>query len=244
MARNHNAQTLSPRRLASWLHRTPFHPQWLMPKRSVAAGIRKCRGRVLDIGAADGWLEAELDQAASYIALDYPTTAINLYGTRPHIYADACHMPIADESMDAVACYEVMEHVRRPDDLLAEVARVLVPGGVVEFTMPFFYPIHDAPHDYQRWTRHGWSRSLAEAGLIPEIIETRGHSLHAAATTTCLGLAGPIQEAKPMAMCAGILFLLFALPVVNLTAWIVAVFWPSWEAQSVGYRVLARKPGG
>src|SRR3546814_5677138 len=60
--------------------------------------------------------------------------------------------------------------------------------------MPYFYPIHDAPYDYQRWTRHGWSRSLGQVGLEVEVIETRGHSLHAAAITTCLGMAGPLQD--------------------------------------------------
>lgn len=242
MAKNRDGSGAALRSIASWLRHTPFHPQWLMPERTVAACIRKCRGRVLDIGAADGWLEGELEQGAHYISLDYPTTAVGLYGTQPHIYADACSMPIADESINAIACYEVMEHVQRPDDLLMEVGRVLVPGGIAEFTMPFFYPIHDAPHDYQRWTRHGWSRSLQRAGLVAEVIEPRGHSLHAAATAACLGLAGPIQKARPLALPAGILFLLFALPIVNLAAWIVAAFWPSWEAQSIGYRILARKP--
>ena len=148
------------RHYASWLRRTPFHPQWLMPPREVSPRIRACPGRVLDIGAADGWLSAQLDASAEYVSLDYPATAIELYRTRPLVFADACAMPFADASFDAIACYEVLEHVARPDALLEEVARVLVPGGVAEFTMPFYYPIHDAPHDYQRWTRHGWSRGL------------------------------------------------------------------------------------
>ncbi|MBS0214179.1 MAG: class I SAM-dependent methyltransferase [Proteobacteria bacterium] len=207
------------------------------------ASIRECRGRVLDIGAADGWLASRLHEGAHYISVDYPVTAMGLYGTRPHVYADACCMPIADESIDAVACYEVMEHVSRPDDLLAEVARVLAPGGVAEFTMPFFYPIHDAPHDYQRWTRHGWARGLKQAGLDPESIEARGHSLHAAATTLCLGLAGPFHRGRPLALLVAAPVLMAVFPVVNLTAWIVAGLWPSWDAMSIGYRILARKPG-
>lgn len=230
------------RRYASWLRRTPFHPQWLMPGRKISASIRICRGRVLDIGAADGWLAAQLDASAHYIALDYPATAVELYHTRPHIFADACAMPFADASVDAVACYEVMEHVSRPDAVLAEIARVLVPGGVAEFTMPYFYPIHDAPHDYQRWTRHGWSMGLEKAGLLVEVIETRGHSLHAAGVTACLGMAGPLQGAKPLHALVGIPALLVALPVLNLTAWVASWFWPSWDAMSLGYRVMARKP--
>lgn len=213
-----------------------------MPKRGVAKEIKECRGRILDVGAADGWLAKELDTTAEYIALDYPTTAIDLYRTKPHVFADARKMPFAHASIDAIACYEVLEHVREPDAVLAEVARVLVPGGIAEFTMPYFYPIHDAPYDYQRWTRHGWSRSLGQVGLEVEVIETRGHSLHAAAITTCLGMAGPLQDAKPLQLFLGIPLLLVALPVVNLVAWISSGLWPSWDAMTVGYRVVARKP--
>src|SRR3546814_17726008 len=107
-------------------------------------------------------------------------------------------MPFAHASIDAIACYEVLEHVREPDAVLAEVARVLVPGGIAEFTMPYFYPIHDAPYDYQRWTRHGWSRSLGPVGLEVEVIATRGHSLHAAAITPGLGMAGPPPDSQPL----------------------------------------------
>src|SRR3546814_8298831 len=69
---------------------------------------------------------------AEYIALDYPTTAIDLYRTKPHVFADARKMPFAHASIDAIACYEVLEHVREPDAVLAEDARVLVPGGIAD----------------------------------------------------------------------------------------------------------------
>ena len=232
----------SARQLGSWLRRTPLHPQWLMPGRKVSHHLRNCRGTVLDIGSADRWLDGQLDVAARYIALDYPATAIGLYHSRPHIFADASELPFADGSIDAIACYEVMEHVSMPDKVLAEVARVLAPGGIAEFTMPFLYPVHDAPHDYQRWTRHGWSRSLDRAGLAIELIESRGHSLHAAAVVACLGMAGPLQSAGPMRLLFHVPLLLLALPVVNLAAWTASWFWPSWDALAVGYRVVARKP--
>ncbi len=230
------------RKYASWLQRTPFHPQWLMPRKEVSCQIKVCRGRVLDIGAADGWLSTQLDASAEYISLDYPATAIELYRTRPFVFADACAMPFADASFNAIACYEVVEHVSRPDALLEEVARVLVPGGVAEFTMPFYYPIHDAPHDYQRWTRHGWLSGLARAGLVVDSMEARGHSLHAVGVTACLGMAGPLQKAKPLRLVLGIPLLLIAIPMVNLTAWVASRFWPSWDAMTIGYRILARKP--
>lgn len=229
-------------RLASWLRRTPFHPQWLMPAREVSTAITHCQGRVLDIGAADGWLHAQLDEVAHYISLDYPATAVGLYHTTPKVFADAAALPFGDTSIDAVACYEVMEHVRRPDDVLAEIARVLKPGCAVELTMPFLYPIHDEPHDYQRWTRHRWERALQQVGLSIEMIENRGHSLSAAGVSICLALAAPFQRATRTRLLFALPVLLLALPMVNLSIRLLAVVWPSWEAMPLGYRVLARKP--
>lgn len=213
-----------------------------MPKRRISKEIKECRGIVLDIGAADGWLGQHLDSTEKYISLDYPDTAIGLYGVRPHIFADACRMPIADASVGAVACYEVLEHVRQPAAVLAEVRRILVPGGVAEFTMPFLYPIHDAPHDYQRWTQHGWLRSIERAGLVLDEIEPRGHALRAAAIIMCLGLAGPFRNSRPAMMLLGLPVLLALLPAINLSAAVLSSFWPSWDAMTVGYRILVRKP--
>jgi len=220
MAGTTDARANVLRRIASLLGRTPFHPQWLMPEVAVAAGVRLCRGRVLDVGSATGWVAGHLAADAQYIALDYPMTATALYGTRPHLFADACCLPIGSGTIDAVTCYEVMEHVQRPEALLSEVARVLAPGGVAEFTMPFFYPIHDAPHDYQRWTSYGWKRSLRQAGLKIEVLEARGHPLHAVAVTACLGLAAPLMKSGPAALVLGVPLLLLVLPVINITSWV------------------------
>src|SRR3546814_15926181 len=56
---------MAVRRYASWLRRTPFHPQWLMPKRGVAKEIKECRGRTLDVGEAGGWRAKELEDRKS-----------------------------------------------------------------------------------------------------------------------------------------------------------------------------------
>lgn len=49
---------------------------------------------------------------------------------------DALHLPFADASIDRIICTEVFEHV--PDDalLLAELARVLRPGGTIGISVP------------------------------------------------------------------------------------------------------------
>lgn len=226
---------------AKWLKNTPFHPQWLIPARAVDSVITQCSGVVLDIGAADGWLKGLIGVSADYISLDYPSTAIGLYRTRPDVFGDACRLPFTDSCIDAIACYEVMEHVKNPEEALSEIARVLAPNGVVELSMPFLYPIHDAPHDYQRWTRYGFLRRLDDVGLDVVGIELTNHSLHAAAALVCLSLAGPLQGASIPSLLWRLPLALLLVPTVNISARLVALAWPRWDAMSTGYRVLARK---
>lgn len=227
-----------------WLSRTPFHPQWLLPAQEIAAALKNCNGTVLDIGSADRWLNSAISPEAYYIAMDYPATAIKMYGTRPDVFADAHELPFADECIDTVACFEVLEHVAKPDVVISQIARVLRPGGTACFSMPFLYPIHDAPHDFQRWTAHRWTHILGEAGLHVESIKPTNHSLYAAATLTSLALAGPLQTTGRLSWHLAwrgpaLLFLTLAL---NLGAWILARIWPSWEAITTSYQVIARKP--
>src|SRR5262249_6187895 len=50
--------------------------------------------------------------------------------------ADATAMTFDDASFDAIVCMEVIEHVGQPEQLLSEIARVLVPGGRAILTCP------------------------------------------------------------------------------------------------------------
>lgn len=50
--------------------------------------------------------------------------------------ADVLHLPFADGSFDAVTCFEVIEHVPEPAELVRELARVLRPGGLLFVSTP------------------------------------------------------------------------------------------------------------
>lgn len=196
---------------------------------------------MLDIGAADCWLRSHLSPSAYYVPFDYPVTATGLYQTRPDVFGDAARLPFSDGSFGAVACYEVLEHVRQPDAVMAEIARVLAPGGVAELSMPFLYPVHDAPHDYQRWTRHGWQRSADAVHLEVRKLQPLNHSLAAAAVLACLALAAPLQNASKPARFALLPVVALLIPAINLLASVGMLFWPEWTAMTTGHRVLLRK---
>lgn len=74
-------------------------------------------------------------------------------------------IPLADESLDAIVNTSVVEHVRYPERFFAESHRVLRPGGRLFIHVPFAYPEHEAPYDFQRPTRYGLVRWLEDAGF-------------------------------------------------------------------------------
>jgi SAM-dependent methyltransferase len=73
---------------------------------------------------------------------------------------------LACERFDIVFCTQVIEHVPDPGALVEETFRVLRPGGFLVLTGPFWWPLHEEPHDYHRFTRYGFSHLLARAGYV------------------------------------------------------------------------------
>jgi SAM-dependent methyltransferase len=71
--------------------------------------------------------------------------------------SDASALPLADGSVDLVLSLELVEHVPEPAAVLAEIARVLKPGGTVILSVPSTVPRHD-DNDYWRFTAQGLGR--------------------------------------------------------------------------------------
>ncbi len=69
--------------------------------------------------------------------------------------ADAHHIPLADESVDAAVIQAVLEHVLDPDRVVSEVERVLRPDGLVYAETPFLQQVHAGPYDFVRYTSSG-----------------------------------------------------------------------------------------
>jgi SAM-dependent methyltransferase len=99
---------------------------------------------------------------------------------------DATSMPFPDGSFDKVIASEILEHV--PDDRLAmaEIARILRPGGMAAITVPAWFPervcwalsdeYHNNPGGHVRiFTRAELARKLESAGLSV----TGSHHAHA-----------------------------------------------------------------
>ena len=81
-------------------------------------------------------------------------------GNGVHAICDAHLSPFRNASFDNVICSEVLEHLHTPSDAISEVSRVLRSGGLFILTVPFTYPVHEAPCDYFRYTPYGLQKLL------------------------------------------------------------------------------------
>lgn len=77
------------------------------------------------------------------------------------LVSDLRTLPLRDGSLAGVLSVAVLEHVPDPEAHVAEMHRVLAPGGRVLCFVPFLQPFHASPHDYQRYSAPGLARLFA-----------------------------------------------------------------------------------
>ena len=145
------------------------------PPRYLARADRPPAPRVLDLGCGTGdsvdlfrsleprvqWTGADIEQS--------PEVAERTRTDADFVTFDGEHLPFADASFDLVYCKQVLEHVRRPQPLLAEVARVLRPGGWLAGSTSHLEAFHS--RSIWNYTPYGLMLLLEEAGL--ELVEVR-----------------------------------------------------------------------
>ena len=69
----------------------------------------------------------------------------------------------------------MLEHVFNPDEMLAEIGRVLKKGSLALITTPFCWNEHEAPFDYARYSSFGMKDLLEKNGFRVKSIHKSGH---------------------------------------------------------------------
>ena len=123
-------------------------------------------GLALDLGSADGPSAAWFREAAGRTAsLDIDPRGLGADG----VCGSALALPFADEVFDAVAAFDVIEHCDPESEALAEVRRVLRPGGRFLMSVPAYtwawtdFDVANGHH--RRYTRARAVAAVERAGF-------------------------------------------------------------------------------
>ena len=152
-----------PVEIRGFVAQAPLHRSAIYAEVAQAAGALPAGSRVLDAGAGDAPYRP-LFAHCRYVTQDWPQS-VHAGSVAADIVADLHSLPPGVGEFDFVLCTEVLEHVAEPDRVLAELARVIRPGGGLLLTVPFVGALHEEPHDYWRPTSHALHRLLADAGF-------------------------------------------------------------------------------
>ena len=190
-------------------------------------------GRVLDLGCGEQpYAPLVRRQGATYIGIDIASTQC----PAPDVCADSLSLPFKSSLFDVVLSTQVIEHVRDPFRLFAEIRRVLRPGGHLVMTAPQLWPLHEEPHDYFRFTRYGLDMLAARNGLHIIILRERGNGILALGQMTEVLFYGAIGERSPLRVPLKIVLAPFLSVCRALDRWL------PYPKLTLGYLLVAQKP--
>ncbi|MCA2217896.1 class I SAM-dependent methyltransferase [Jidongwangia harbinensis] len=155
------------------------HHWWFQERRAILARWVRALARsgvvpgaALDIGAAAGGNTRVLRRHGwRPIALEYSADGADVARTRglTVLRGDATNLPLRAGTVDLVTAFDVIEHIEDDYLAVAEIRRVLRPGGTLLVTVPAdmrLWSAHDvAAYHFRRYDRDGLTRVLTKAGL-------------------------------------------------------------------------------
>ena len=129
--------------------------------------------RVLDAGCGEGAYVGRFPNAR-VVGVDLAVGDTSWDYSGLDAKADLARLPFHDGAFDAALNIVTLEHVPDPAAVLVELGRVLKPNGRILIVAPQLWEVHQAPHDYFRFTRYGLERLLGDAGFEGVSIEPMG----------------------------------------------------------------------
>ena len=192
-------------------------------------------GRLLDLGCGN---QPFLPWYGPKVAEAVPVDAAPARGV---LQVDlAGPLPFPDAGFDTILCTQVLEHVENAEHAMGEIARVLRPGGHALVTVPFLYPTHEAPYDFQRFTHHGLAGLVRRHGLEVAALDAQGGPVLMLAHFGVLALT---QVLRLLRLADNrVLRALVAAPQEALRSRVSTRLSLPARVASLGYMVVARKP--
>jgi SAM-dependent methyltransferase len=124
------------------------------------------KGTLLDIGCGNKPYKKYLEtRVTEYVGCDIEQSSLEVVD----VICSATNIPLENDSFDTIICTQVLEHIADHLSVIKEAHRLLKKGGVAIFSVPFVYQIHEAPHDFFRFSKYG-IKHLVESSEF-ELIE-------------------------------------------------------------------------
>ena len=141
----------------------------LLIERSIALLAEKLTGELLDVGCGRQPYAEYFGHVSRKRACDFDAKRGNVDFACP-----ADDIPLPDASLDSILCTEVLEHVPDPLAVWREFHRLLRPGGKVLLATPMYWPGHEEPYDFYRYTEFGLRRLARDSGFEVATLLPRG----------------------------------------------------------------------
>jgi SAM-dependent methyltransferase len=141
----------------------PFYHSRRGLYQAIAKFAPRFKGRLLDVGCGRKPYRS-LFHAGEYVGLEIDTPENRAHKQADFFY-DGGAFPFPDQCFDGRVCKQVLEHVFTPERFLAEIWRVLRPGGILLVTIPFVWDEHEQPWDYARYSSFGLKSLLEKNGF-------------------------------------------------------------------------------
>lgn len=156
---------------------------WFVARRTAAAQFVRDYAppdrplRILDAGCGTGAMLDVYKQWPDAIAagVDLSPHALGFTHSRGHhrlVGADLTCLPFKTGTFDVVSALDVIEHVPNDSGAIAEICRVLRPGGILVASVPayqFLWGPHDeALHHCRRYTAPQFRDAIHQSGLRVE----------------------------------------------------------------------------
>jgi SAM-dependent methyltransferase len=150
---------------------------------------------VIDIGAGNHRIDPRI---VTIDLFDYAET---------DIVCDLSNLPFRDESVDAFISRSVLEHVPGLTQICRNLARATRKNGLAAHLIPFLFPFHASPHDYQRLTHVGAATLFPGFELLEQRNATGPFTLLTLLLTEVLAVIFSLGNERPKAF----LYLIFCL---------------------------------
>jgi SAM-dependent methyltransferase len=208
----------------NWLvlrRRRQIFQQWLLQEKNDLD--------VLDVGGRIQTYRALFqDRLRSYVAMDLRSAPL------VNAVARAEQIPFASNQFDLVICTQVLEYIPDPRIVMAEIRRVLKPGGRLLLSIPAVFP-RDADQDTWRFLPQSIKILLADFAQME--IAPEGTSITGFFRTICVCLQMFIRPAIVRNVSKFTL-----VPLLNVTGICLESLFPNTNDQfTANYSVLARK---